>query len=153
MMAKKKNTNAKGKYNGVAARQRAFLAAYRKCGVISVAAESAKVDRTQHYRWLEDKADDYQERFEHAKEDACEALEVEARRRAVDGWDEPVFHDGHVCGKKRRFSDALLIFLLKGANPEKYRERMDQKITSDNELRIVFDEAYFGHRGVGDGDE
>ena len=42
-----------------------------------------------------------------------ERLETEAQRRAVEGWDEPVFHEGREVGKKRRYSDTLLIFTLK----------------------------------------
>jgi len=36
-----------------------------------------------------------------------------------------VFHQGKVCGGIRKYSDTLLIFLLKAAYPEKYRERVD----------------------------
>jgi hypothetical protein len=49
-------------------------------------------------------------------------LESEARRRAVDGVDEPVFHKGRICGTVRKYSDALLMFLLRGNAPEKYKE-------------------------------
>ena len=57
--------------------------------------------------------------FDAAQEEACERLEAEARRRAVEGVDEP----RTVAGQReivKRYSDALLIFLMKGANPEKY---------------------------------
>ncbi len=45
------------------------------------------------------------------------------RRRAVEGVDEPRFHDGQICGHVRKYSDTLLIFMLKARRPDKYKER------------------------------
>ena len=53
----------------------------------------------------------------------ADALEDEAVRRAVDGVDEQVFYQGKACGVVRKYSDTLLIFLLKGRRPERYRDR------------------------------
>ena len=44
----------------------------------------------------------------------CDALEAEARRRAVEGVRKPVFYQGVICGWVGEYSDTLLIFLLKG---------------------------------------
>lgn len=52
------------------------------------------------------------------------ALEDEAVRRAYVGVEEPLFYQGKQCGTVRKYSDTLLIFLLKGAKPAKYRERV-----------------------------
>jgi len=101
----------------------AFLAAYAECGTITQAAEIAGIDRVTHYRWLKDDPE-YAKAFEEAHEKSVERLEQEARRRAVEGWEEPVFHKGKVVGKVRKYSDTLLIFLLKGAAPEKYKDRV-----------------------------
>ena len=49
-------------------------------------------------------------------------LESEATRRAVEGVDEPIYQSGMLVGYKRRYSDLLLIFLLKATNPQKYRD-------------------------------
>ena len=105
-------------------KKRAFLAAYRETGNIRLACQAAQIGRSSHYRWLDDP--DYAEEFERAKKDAVDVLEAEARRRAVEGWEEPVgWYKGEAGGTVRRYSDTLLIFLLKGAAPEKYRERME----------------------------
>ncbi len=105
-------------------KKRAFLAAYRETGNVRLACEAAQIGRSSHYRWLDDP--DYAEEFERAKKDAVDVLEAEARRRAVEGWEEPVgWYKGEAGGTVRRYSDTLLIFLLKGAAPEKYRERME----------------------------
>ena len=60
-----------------------------------------------------------------AVEFAADALEVEARRRAVDGVEEPVFYQGDEVATVTKFSDGLLRDLLKANNPEKFRERVD----------------------------
>lgn len=107
-----------------AAKQKAFLEAYRKCGHLRLSAEEAGIYRTLHNYWLATDPN-YKPKFDEAHEDACEALETEARRRAVDGVEEPVFYKGAECGKVRKYSDTLLIFLMKGAMPTKYRERLE----------------------------
>ena len=105
-------------------KKRAFLAAYRKTGNVRLACTAAQIGRSSHYRWLDDS--DYAEQFEQAKKEAVDVLEAEARRRAVEGWEEPVgWYKGQAGGTVRRYSDTLLIFLLKGAAPRKYRERME----------------------------
>ena len=105
-------------------KKRAFLAAYRELGNVRLACQAAQIGRSSHYRWQAEP--DYAEEFEQAKEDAVDVLEAEARRRAVDGWEEPVgWYKGQAGGTVRRYSDVLLIFLLKGAAPDKYRDRVE----------------------------
>lgn len=75
------------------ARRQAFLAALAQTGVISAAAKAAGVDRVTAYRWRE--ADpEFAEACESALEEAADAIELEARRRAVEGIEEPVLHQG-----------------------------------------------------------
>lgn len=105
------------------AKQTAFLAAYAEVGNVTAAARMAKVSRQAHYNWLGDP--EYADKFAAASEEAVDSLEAEARRRAVQGNVEPVFQGGKQVGEIRKFSDTLLIFLLKGARPERYRERYD----------------------------
>lgn len=99
-----------------------FLAGFGQIATVTGACEHAGIGRQTHYNWLEDDAD-YAAAFGHAKEEANDRLEGEARRRAVAGTEEPVFYQGEEISKIRRYSDTLLIFLLKGAKPETYRER------------------------------
>ena len=47
-----------------------------------------------------------------------------ARRRAIDGFEEPVFYQGAVVGAVRKYSDRMLELLLKGHAPEKYKDRV-----------------------------
>jgi hypothetical protein len=48
-------------------------------------------------------------------EEAADVLLAEARRRAIEGVEEPIMHQGQVVTTVRRYSDLLLIFLLKSA--------------------------------------
>jgi hypothetical protein len=68
--------------------------------------------------------------FDEAHEDALDALEEEARRRAVDGVLEPVYQGGEKVGTIRKYSDALLMLLLKGKRPDTFRER--HEVTGKN---------------------
>lgn len=56
---------------------------------------------------------------------SVEALEREAERRAYHGVEEPVFYRGEQCGAVRRYSDSLLMFLLRGRRPEVYRDGVE----------------------------
>lgn len=61
--------------------------------------------------------------WESALDEGMDWLELEARRRAVEGTLKPVYQGGKKVGTVREYSDILLIFLLKGGKPDKYRER------------------------------
>lgn len=100
----------------------AFLVAYSQCGSISGAAKAAKVARFSHYKWMQSDTD-YARAFEEAHVIATDALEEEARRRGALGVLEPIYYLGKKVGTKRVYSDTLLIFLLKGNNPEKFKDR------------------------------
>ena len=116
-------------------KKRAFLSAYVKTGTVAGAASAARIGRTSHYEWLE-KDKEYASSFAEAKEEATDNLEQEARRRAVDGVLEPVFWQGELVGRVRKYSDTLLIFLLKGAHPGKYRENV--RLTGDEQHPLTF---------------
>lgn len=107
-------------------KKRAFLAAYSEVGNITQAAIVAGVSRQSHYDWLKEDAD-YPQAFRTAGEEAGERLEQEARRRAVTGIDKPIFQGGKQVGVVREYSDTLLIFLMKGNMPEKYKDRVHQE--------------------------
>jgi hypothetical protein len=108
-------------------KKRAFLEAYAYTGNITKAAEIADMPRQNHYDWM--KFDpDYPAAFKNADEAASERLETEARRRAVEGTSKPVFYQGAVCGAIQEYSDNLLMFLLKGSKPQKYRENVTMDV-------------------------
>lgn len=106
----------------MAIRQRAFLDAYQTYGTITAAGKHASVARSEHYRWMKDDPE-YAAAFREADEAAIELLETEARRRAMAGDEYSVLYRGQAISTRRRFSDGLLMFLLKAKRPEVYRER------------------------------
>jgi hypothetical protein len=126
------------------AKQRAFLASYARCGNISQAAKAAKVGRRDHYDWLNANSL-YAAAFADAREDAIEALEREARRRAYLGREEPVIYQGELQFKRDKngkrtnipltipkVSDILLMFLLKSMRPNVYRDNAQLQVTGAN---------------------
>src|SRR5579885_2270936 len=104
-------------------KKRAFLAAYEETCKIGAAAEASSIPRRTHYAWMEnDEA--YRAEFERVRAMIGDRLEDEAIRRAHDGIEKPVT----IAGQRelvREYSDTLLIFMLKGVKPEKYRERFE----------------------------
>lgn len=74
-------------------------------------------------------------------------IEEEITRRAIDGWDEPVFHRGELAGHIRRFSDPMLALLARRHIPA-YREsvRVEQQVSGTIDvglepLRLLSPEA------------
>lgn len=125
---------------------KAFLKAFATTGNVTRAALAAKCDRSIVYD-LRRTDESFATAFDSAKEEAADRLEQEAHRRAVEGVRRPILHQGkpvwvwldkngdvvapNTKGAKRTvltehdYSDTLLIFLLNGARPEKYRKRLE----------------------------
>lgn len=89
-----------------------FLAVYVETCNITRAAQAAGLSRQAHYEWLMHDPD-YPAQFAKAQEQAVDAMESIA-------WD-----------RAQTTSDTLMIFLLKGARPDKYRERSHQQLDAN----------------------
>lgn len=68
---------------------------------------------------------DFAAACEDALEEAYDALEAEARRRAFEGTDEPVWYLGEQVGTVRKYSDGLAQFLLKGYRRRKFGDKQE----------------------------
>lgn len=68
---------------------------------------------------------DFQAACDEALEEAYDHLEAEARRRAFEGTDEPVWYMGEQVGTVRRYSDSLAQFLLKGYRRRKFGDKQE----------------------------
>jgi len=114
----------------------AFLAALIEAGGhIGNACKATQVGRTTVYDWRKQDA-----RFETAYHEAmdlgADILEDEATRRAIHGLKRFKFFQGAAITDpdtkepyyELEYSDTLLIFLLKGIRPDKYRERISHKV-------------------------
>ncbi len=107
-----------------------FLEALHNGAPISLAAKAAAYGRTSIYQWRKDDPD-FAAAWDEALDEGTDLLEDEALRRAKDGVDEPRFYEGRICGYVRKYSDTLLIFLLKARRPEKYADRAGHQL-ADN---------------------
>jgi hypothetical protein len=104
----------------VKARQRAFLRIYADVGNVKRTAAIVGVSRRIHYVWLE-RDPEYALEFESARERAYDVLHDEALRRAM-GYRVPVYYKGVKVGTMKKYSDTLLMLLLKQMLPEYYGE-------------------------------
>ena len=116
----------------------AFLDELCQYGNVSESCAKAEVGRVTVYRHRKENPE-FAKAWEEALAIGTQALEDEAKRRAFSGWEEPVIHQGRrqyeeVVDEKtgevklvpvgvRKYSDTLLIFLMKGLKPETYKER------------------------------
>lgn len=130
-------------------KKKALIAAFSVCGVLTRACEVAGADKQQHFRWMKNDPK-YCAAFEEARDAAVDGLELEARRRALEGTKRVVLFKGKPVyvpkdlknpkGPKEiyvehDYSDTLMMFLLKGQRPEKYRENAP-KLEVNGNLQI-----------------
>jgi len=96
-----------------------FLDYLAETGNVSRAAKASNLPRRTLYSYRATDPD-FAAAWDEALEIGLDALEDEAMRRAREGVEEPVFQGGLCCGHVRRYSDLLLIFLLKSRRPHRY---------------------------------
>jgi len=104
--------------------QTRFLAHLRETGNVRRSCEAAGVARSWVYE-VREKDPAFAVEWKLAALDAADLIEEVVLERGVNGWDEPVWHQGEQCGEVRRYSNTLAVFLLKHANPEKYGDRTE----------------------------
>jgi hypothetical protein len=108
--------------------KQAFLAEFRLHGIVAPAARAAGIARQTVYEWQEHDPE-FAVALNLAREEAIDALEHEAHRRAVFGvkQERPIYYRGELVGTQEvtEYSDRLLELALKAGRPDKYRERYD----------------------------
>jgi hypothetical protein len=115
-----------------------FLTALADLGHVGQAAKRTGITVRTWYRHRREDAT-FAAAWEQALGEAMDTvLEPEAIRRAVHGVLKPVYQGGKRVGYVREYSDTLLIFLLKGGKPEKYRERAH--LTVEGEMTLQLEE-------------
>ncbi len=116
-----------------------FLKHFRRSGNVSDAARLAKVDRTAPYRW-EREDPKFKKAWEIAREESIDVLEKEARRRAVTGYLEPVYFQGKKVGAVKKYSDQLLVVLLRAHHPA-FKEKLEVTAKTRNPVHARIEEA------------
>lgn len=86
----------------------------KTCDMIALPRKTLYEHRKKDKQFAED--------WDEAVDKGIDVLEDEAKRRAFEGVQEPIYQKGELMDYVTRYSDTLLIFLLKGHRP-KYRER------------------------------
>ena len=103
-------------------KRKRFLEALTATASVTRAAQAAAAHRSAFYDWRRDDSG-FAADWEEALERGVDALEDEAFRRALEGVEEPVFYRGQQVALVRKYSDALLMFLLKARRPERFKDR------------------------------
>jgi hypothetical protein len=113
--------------------KRAFLLAYAECLNSGQASKHAGCHPRVNYYWRKtDPA--FAEAFEEARQMGIVALEEEAVRRAQLGVQRGIYYKDEQIAEETIYSDTLLIFLLKGNMPERYKERFEHTHKGSIEL-------------------
>ena len=117
-------------------RQKRFLEALAETGNISQAVSLAGTHRSSVYA-ARKRDEAFAAAWDEALETATDGLKQEARRRAVVGVDEPIVSHGRLVTDEdgnavtvKRYSDALLIALLKAHSP-KFGDRTNVNLTGN----------------------
>lgn len=110
------------------------------CGIPSVAIKALNLRRGDVFE-ARKRDPEFKAAWDEAQALGIDAQEDEAARRAFEGYLEPVYYLGNVVGHVRKYSDGLAQFLLKGAKPEKFRERyeVEGSMTLENKLKDMSD--------------
>lgn len=105
-----------------------FIAELSVRGIVAHACLAAGVVRQTPYKWRAEDPE-FAERWDTALENATDALEAEALRRAVDGTEKPVYQGGICVGYVREYSDPLMLQMLKANRPDKHRDKSSVELT------------------------
>jgi len=105
-------------------KQGKFLENFAKTGHFTMSCKVAGVTATTVYQYMRT-SDEFKAAVEEAREYSVELMESEARRRAVEGISRIIYYQGMPCGREQQYSDGLLMFLLKGNAPGKYKDRAE----------------------------
>jgi len=109
-----------------------FFEMLRKTGNVSAAARHAGRARAQLYR-LRKQDTAFAALWDDALEEAADWLELEALRRAMDGTEEGRYFRGEMIGTITRYSDSLLMFLLKARRPLVFGTNPARRLASAND--------------------
>ncbi len=122
-------------------RKQKYCAALQQHGEPALARATVGVSHATVYRHrLQDP--DFRAMEDEALEQYRSSVHQAIHRRAIEGWEEPVYHNGVVVGSRRRYSDALLLAHAKRHSPELYGDKVkvDQTTHVDSGLGLALEQ-------------
>lgn len=129
-------------------RKQIFLRELRRHGIVRAAARAASpatdsptACSSSFYR-ARNMDPEFAADWDNALAEAAADVELEIHRRAVEGYEEPVYQRGELVGTITRYSDRLLELRAKGLMPDRYAVerkdvRLQGKIEHDHQHRAV----------------
>ena len=102
-------------------KRKMFLEILSQTGRVTEAARAVGYTSTNYLHTLRREDETFAEQWDAAIQAAKDVLEAEAIRRGVDGVMEPTYYKGEVVGYTLKYSDTLLMFVLKKLDPS-YRD-------------------------------
>lgn len=112
-------------------KRKVFLSILAQTGKVAEASRAVGYLNTSFLTKLRREDEDFAEEWDLALESAKHVLEEEAVRRATEGVMEPTYYKGEVVGYTLKYSDALLMFILRKLDPS-YRDTGRQGDTNIN---------------------
>lgn len=116
-----------------------FLHVMALSGNFSKACRELRLNPTTVFA-LRHSDEEFGKRYNDAMRVAAEGWEAEVARRAFEGYERPVYQQGMLVGQQREFSDSLAAMLLKGAKPERYRERSSSEVTLRGGVTVALEQ-------------
>lgn len=108
-----------------------FLDALARTGIVADALRESGIKTYATISKWRREDEQFSAAYDEALDFAADALEAEARRRAIEGVRRTRYDkDGKLIAEEQVYSDTLLIHLLKANKPEKFAERTKSEITS-----------------------
>ena len=115
---------------------KAFLTQLSVNGNVSAACDAAQIDRKAVYE--KRKSDPaFAAQWDTALEIACDSLEAEAWRRAVNGVNSAIYSQGKYVADEVKYSDALMQTLLKAHKPDKYADKLIIKLSPEQQAILT----------------
>jgi len=104
-----------------------FISGLRTHGCVARAARESNLHRQNAYQ-MKAKHEEFSEEWDTALEECWDEMEIEARRRGVEGVPEGQYFKGKKIDEVTKYSDNLLMFVLKAKRPE-FRDRTAHEIS------------------------
>lgn len=95
---------------------------------VQKAVTASGLARRSVYAWR-DSDPEFAQRWTDAREAYVDKLEAEAYRRAVEGTEKGVWHQGAMVGTERQYSDSLLALMLKAKRKREYGDASRVELT------------------------